>query len=199
MMESEKYTNLLRALVEKSIGRRVMRPRDFEHLAQCVNSCTGTRISVSTLKRFWGYVSGGGSWRRDTLDALSVMAGYTNWDAFVRYADSLSPEDVQSNVVMCRKVVTTELEPGDMLRVQWHPNRDCVFKYLGDSRFVVERSLNSKLNVGDEFSCSLFIENEPLYLTDLQMAGMSSRVDYVCGRDNGVNVIIIDEDDLLPE
>lgn len=196
MKENEKYTNLLRSLIEQTIGRRVMRPRDFEYLSMCISSNTGTRISVSTLKRFWGYVSGGGSWRKDTLDTLCVIIGYINWDAFVKHANSMSPEEVESNVVMCGRITSTELEAGDMLRVQWLPNRVCVFKYLGDNRFIVERSLNSKLNVGDEFTCSIFIENEPLYLTDLHMNGVKSTVSYVCGRDNGVKVIMVDEDEL---
>ena len=112
----------------------------------------------------------------------------------MEYVDNVPASSVESNVVLGERLLAQDLELGEMLRVEWQPNRVCIFKYLGDERFIVEQSVNSKLNVGDEFLCSLFIAGEPLYLSELKMKNMLSPVDYVCGRNNGVHFSVIDED-----
>lgn len=61
---------------------------------------------------------------------------------------------------------------------------------MGNSRFEVTESINSKLSVGDTFSCNLFIQNEPLYLSNLIHEGYTS-LNYVAGENNGVNIRVL--------
>lgn len=193
-MTDTDYIQLLREQMEKTIGRKILRPRDFEYLSQLIFKQTKESVSISTLKRFWGYVASSNSWRVNTLDILSAFVGYSSWDGFKEYVDNVPASSAESNIVLGERLLAQDLELGDQLRVQWQPNRVCVFKYLGDERFVVEQSTNSKLSAGDEFRCSLFIADEPLYLSDLMMKTKLSPVDYVCGRTNGVHFSVIDED-----
>ena len=191
------YIQLLREQIEKTIGRKIIHPRDFEYLSQFMFKQMKTNVSVSTLKRLWGYVASSNSWRVNTLDILCAFVGYSSWEGFRKYVDSVPASSIESNIALGERLLAQDLEPGEMLRVEWLPNRVCIFKYLGDERFVVEHSTNSKLSVGDEFLCSLFIAGEPLSLSDLMMKNKLTPVDYVCGRNNGVHFSVIDEDACL--
>lgn len=188
------YAQKLREHIERTASRKICTPRDFIYLSDDIRVRTQILISQSTLKRFWGYVDGVEP-RRSTLDALCVYAGFLSWEAFCDYVAQQDGKD-ESNPIMSSRLIAEDLEVGDMLRVLWKPNRECIFKYLGDEKFIVERSVNSKLSVGDEFACCFFIENEPLYLSDLKMGGNPNGVDYVCGRNNGIVFNVIDEDEL---
>lgn len=193
-MTDTDYIQLLREHIEKTIGRKISRPRDFEYLSQLIFKQTKESVSISTLKRFWGYVASSNSWRVNTLDILCDLVGYSSWDGFRKYVDNVPASAVESNIVLGERRLAQDLTLGELLRVEWPPNRVCIFKYLGDERFIVEQSINSKLSVGDEFQCSLFIAGEPLYLSNLMMKNKLAPVDYVCGRNNGVHFAVIDED-----
>ena len=71
------------------------------------------------------------------------------------------------------------------LTVSWKPNRRCTFRYLGNQQFIVEATENSKLKVGNTFSCSVFILGAPLYLTDLKQ-GDNAPVAFVAGKKDGL-------------
>ncbi len=49
----------LRDKIEEMTGRTMKTPRDFTWLSGQVEERTGERVSGSTLRRFWGYVSEG--------------------------------------------------------------------------------------------------------------------------------------------
>ena len=51
--------------------------------------------------------------------------------------------------------IADDLTAGDHIMVSWKPNRRCTFRYIGDGRFMVEKSENSKLKVGNTFSCGI--------------------------------------------
>ena len=61
---ADKYipeTNYLMTLVEKEFHKAVKATSDFDNLAFEIEDKTGEHISVSTLKRIWGYVKCGSS------------------------------------------------------------------------------------------------------------------------------------------
>ena len=72
----------LTAAIEASVGRRIRTPRDFAFLRQSIFARLGIYISESTLKRVWGYISGGET-RPYTLDVLSSFLGYGSWEEFI--------------------------------------------------------------------------------------------------------------------
>ena len=71
------------------------------------------------------------------------------------------------------------------LTLSWAPNRICEVRYLGQLRFVVTCSENTRLKEGDTFQCGLIIEGDPLYLSHL-LQGSDQPSNYVCGRLGGV-------------
>lgn len=75
---------LLLEKIEEQLGRKMMTPKDFDFLAVQVFEKTRQSISVSTLKRIWGYVSSKGAASETTLDILSKFAGYDSFFQFCK-------------------------------------------------------------------------------------------------------------------
>ena len=176
----------LKASVEHFVGREIKLPRDFVFLEKQVECYTDVKISQSTLKRLWGYVSCNSAPSYYVLDTLATMLGYTIWTDFVKR--SLDSES--SCRIVRRKLQMDALSLGDKIELMWSPFRVLVAEYTGDGTFVVEQSENSKLIAGDTFHCSCVIEGEPLYLTDVTHPGIEA-CDYVCGKLGGVKWRVI--------
>lgn len=181
MEYNKKDIERLTEKVEKMVGKKIEHPRDFDFLKRQVEGYTGEQLSVSTLKRLWGYVPAGSGPSHHTLDVLARMAGYTGWDMFVRCADG---DDASFRLVR-RKLFTGSLNYGDKVRLMWNPDRVVTVRYEGQDTFTVVESVNSKLRAGDTFRCTLFVDYEPLFLSDLLHPGMPVS-DYTCGRNGGV-------------
>lgn len=79
----------LRQAIEQAVGRQMQTPKDFEFLAVCIFDKTHQTVSVSTLKRLWGYTPQYATTRTATLDLLSRFIGYSSWEDF-----KASPEKV---------------------------------------------------------------------------------------------------------
>lgn len=82
----------LRNEIEQTLGHSLQTPKDFAHLCAVLFEQQHVSISVSTLKRYWGYVQSSQSYRpnRYTLRILSRFAGYADWEAFER-GDKAAP------------------------------------------------------------------------------------------------------------
>ncbi len=184
MNNNEPQLAILREAVEKSIGKKIKTPKDFDILRGHIYARVGVLMSATTLKRVWNYVDGGTP-RITTLDTLSRFAGFANWDDFKAKHGKGQP---QSNLVMSKRIsVTEDLRKGDCLLLTWLPDRKCTIRYEGNMSFSVLSSENTRLQSGDRFECSLFIEGEPLYLDNLVMKGTPNRSSaYVCGRKDGI-------------
>ncbi|MBR5728954.1 MAG: hypothetical protein IKX61_01925 [Prevotella sp.] len=59
-------------------------PKDFEFLSECIFEKFHEKISPTTLKRIWGYLSESTTPRTSTLDILSKFVGYANWKEFCK-------------------------------------------------------------------------------------------------------------------
>ena len=73
----------LKEEVERLVGRKIASPKDFDFLMRQIYGYTQELISVSTLKRMWGYVNSKSNPSKFNLDLLSRMVGFYDWDAFV--------------------------------------------------------------------------------------------------------------------
>ena len=80
----------LRLAVEQTAGRKMRTNRDFELLAESICEKTKAKISPTTLKRIWGYVSEDVRPRPYTLDQLCLYVGYEDFDAFIRHDAGLA-------------------------------------------------------------------------------------------------------------
>lgn len=171
----------LRKRIEDDLKRRMKTPADFIFLSGAIWERTHETMSPTTLKRLWGYIDGADTTRNCTLNILSKFLGYNDWDEFLENIN----KDNGSNFVKSKHIKTDDLNVGDCISVTWKPNRRCTFRYLGDQKFIVEKAENSKLKVGNTFSCGIFILGEPLYLNDL-VQDKNAPVAFVVGNKDGL-------------
>ncbi len=176
--------NLLCQSIEQSLGHRVQSPKDFDQLREHIYKRLHHLISSSTLKRVWGYTSSQSEPSRGTLDVLASFVGYGSYDDFC--AAAAKGDTDASNPVVSRHIyVGTDLDVNDRLTLSWAPDRHCRVRYLGNMQFQVEEAANTRLQAGDFFQCSLIVEGEPLYLSNLLQPGRLA-TNYVCGKRGGI-------------
>ena len=82
--QQEQALAKLRELIEGVIERKMKTPKDFEFLSECIFEKFHEKISPTTLKRLWGYLSESTTPRKSTLDILSMFVGYANWKDFCK-------------------------------------------------------------------------------------------------------------------
>ena len=172
----------LRQDVERHFGHEVTGPHDFVELCDEIAAATNERISVSTLKRLWGYVEGYDSVRLSTLGVLARYVGCRGWSEF---CDTLNSEETSEWNTESVIPVST-LRPDDRVEITWQPGRRMVAQYLGQGRFRVMERDRCKLVVGDTFSCAGMVCGERLVLTQVEHAGNNHVLTYVCGKKDGI-------------
>lgn len=71
----------LRRDIEQRMGVALQSPADFEHLIQQIWDKQHSVLSLSTIKRIWGYVQSNSAPRLSTLNTLSQFLDYADWNA----------------------------------------------------------------------------------------------------------------------
>lgn len=118
--QQEKALAKLRESVEGVVERKMKTPKDFEFLSECIFEKFHERISPTTLKRFWGYLSETTTPRKSTLDILSMFVGYDNWKNFCRaYTESTEKSESTEKEPIEEK--PTEKEEGRNRKKQLSP------------------------------------------------------------------------------
>lgn len=179
----------LKRQCEKVFCKGVVSPTDFNSLSLAIKKSTGRNISVSTLKRIWGYVNYPHRPSGEILTILSVYAGYRDWQDF-RNAESISDS---SDFLGADVIRSSELTCGNLIRIIWKPDRICILEYMGNSEFKVIQSQNSKLIKGDIFSCGVIAKGEPLICHEVRRDGDLLAQGYLAGKTDGLTSIQIME------
>lgn len=81
----DKQTARLLAEVEQRMGKKLRTPGDFDEMLLRMRMTTGDSLSLSTIKRVWGYVRSNSNTRLHTLSVLARFAGYEDWDDFLAH------------------------------------------------------------------------------------------------------------------
>lgn len=192
---TQEHIAALERAVEDQYGQTLSSPADFGGLCDSLKSTLGESLSMSTVKRLWGYVSGYESVRKSTLNTLSHYVGCRDWEDFCA---TLEHPDV-STFPTGDVVALSTLKVGDGVEVTWSPGRRIVVQYLGQGRMRVTESLRSKLTVGTTFSCAGMVNSERLTLTQVEIPGTDQALTYVCGKRGGITARVIPVNDLEPD
>lgn len=172
--------------IEQGIGREMRTPRDFDWLSSLIDGRISVRLSPTTLKRTWGYLRNPAHPSLWTLDALAQFAGYKDFNSYSSASDSAT----QSNFFEKGRIDTDQLSTGCKLRITWLPKSECVVEHQGRGSFVVTEARNTKLHVGDTFSCHLMFQGEPLFLDHVIHDGLDP-LGFIAGKRDGVNISIL--------
>lgn len=179
---SQEYKVLCDAVGQK-FGKKIQTPLDFECLEEKIAIKTKERVSASTLMRIWGYRQGV-STRQTTLDVLARFLGYADYITFCQWAPENNDEPQSDEVIACH-LRTADMTAGQQVELSWYPDRRCLVQLRKDGLYEVLEAENTKLSVGDTFRCDIFIESEPLYLSQLIHEGRPPMV-YVAGKKDGI-------------
>lgn len=195
MKENEKgeLYKSLRLAVEQRFGKGVVVSSDFVELSSKILETAGTYLAPITLRRFWSEkecACYNVAPRRSTLNILSQYVGYGSWDTFVK--DYNVAAVGSSDFILKADLPAAEVMQGSVLKLTWAPDRVVHARSMGDCMFSVLESRNSKLSVGDTFKVELFVEGEPLLLTNLVHEGQSP-TKYICGKVDGIRYKVVEE------
>ena len=191
--EKEDLYKALKLAVEQRFGKGVVVSSDFAELSAKILETTGTYLAPITLRRFWSEkecACYNVTPRRSTLNILSQYVGCGCWDNFAR--DYNVAGLGSSDFILKADLPAAEVKHGCVLELTWVPDRLVRIVSSGSSVFRVLESRNSKLSAGDTFRTELFIEGEPLLLTDLVHEG-GAPAKYVCGKVDGIRYKVFEE------
>lgn len=149
----------LKVLIEKKYGKPLSTTTDFEEFSIYLKQKMDKRISASTLKRLYGYVSDDHKPRTVTLDLLTQYIGHKNFKDFSTWLKKSTK--FNSSFFMADQLISNELEAGAEVTIGWSPNRILKLLYHGESLYEVLTSENSKLKEGDRFVTGCFIKEQP--------------------------------------
>lgn len=167
---------------EKSFGKTIVSPVDFNELSLKIKKATGKNISVSSIKRIWGYVSYPHTPTNEILSILSAYAGYRDWQDFRNAALITQSSDFIGNDIL----KSSNIKVGNRIQLRWKPDRHCIVEYIGSSEFKVIEAENSKLSAGDIFTCGVIAKGEPLICQDIRRGGDVIAEGYVAGKTDGI-------------
>jgi len=158
--------------VEARYGSKPGSPADFAELSLHIKKATSKDISPDTLSRLWGYKKGYTHVRGSVIGLLNAYARAEEESDFV-YQIAVKADDLQS---------------GQRVRIAWLPDRTAVLEYTGDYRWRVVEVINSKLHVGDTFSCRVIAQGSPLIVDNVE-CGDQFIPGYSIGGKNGLTVV----------
>jgi len=119
----------------------------------------------------------------------SFCLGFGNWNGLLEHFKLLSGEG--SGDLVGEDFCANGLNIGEVIHIEWNPNRKSLLKYLVNLRFEIIETENSKWQVGDSFSCKHFIFGKPLYVDNLtDKDGRLKSKMYVVGGDSGSNFLL---------
>lgn len=178
----------LKRLVKEKYEDTLATSTDFEVFSLMLKNKYSAAVSASTLKRLYDYVGDEHKPRMTTLNALSRYIGHPDFSGFVAWLKT-SP-CYNSSFFNADQLMSSDLRCGDEVEIGWSPNRMVRLEYLGNSRYTVIESRNSKMLFGDIFVTGCFIAEQPLYLPFLERDSERTPP-FVAGRNGGLSIVRI--------
>ena len=184
----------LKAAVEAAAGFKMSTHSDFLTLVSLIEKKMKEHISEVTLERLWNYSTR----KSDTTTerSLNVLAQFADYKSWKDFCEALRKDGkIESAFFITESVLSSNLTPGDILRLAWQPDRIITVKYLGNNRFEAIDTENSSIRPGDTFSCLMFQKGRPLYMDMFQRYGepaaSAANARYAVGQDNGLSAVEI--------
>lgn len=173
--------HILQLLKEKS-GSGLRQPSDCEFLSLDIESKTGVHIGSTTLKRLLGFAQDERTPHASTLDAIARYLGYAHWDELSQIEDKGNSNFDTTD----EEVRSASLAPGAHVEITYLPDRIVRMQYLGNQRYQVIESQNSKLLAGDEVEILNFVLHHPLLVLNVWRSG-ESLGQFTAGRVSGLS------------
>ena len=154
-------------MLKRKSGSHLRQPSDCEILSLDIESKTGVHIGTTTLKRLIGFAQDERNPHISTLDAIARYLGYAHWDELSKIEDNGNSDFDAPD----EEVRSADLQPGTSIEITYLPDRKLTFEYLGEDRYRVTTSENSKLQKGDKVEIHHFVLDHPLLVDNVWRNG----------------------------
>ncbi|MBP6454085.1 MAG: hypothetical protein ACP5OJ_02610 [Methanothermobacter sp.] len=180
--------NELIRIVEQRYGAKIKTTVDFNCLSAEISFATKRVISSSTLKRIWGYVDYNFTPRETTLDVLTKYVGFSD---YVNFTETIKKRGCNTSMFITEcKLDSLSINFDAKIKITWFPNRLVIFRNIGNNSFIVDKSVNSKLQEGDICEIDAFTKGHPLFISNIKR-GESDLMGFIAGREKGLEEVSI--------
>lgn len=185
MMEKEKALESLIQITNCNLGFIPSTPAEFSDLSATIYRKTKYRISVSSIKRLWGYVKYEGFPTKTTLNILARFNDFHDWETFYNEISYSDKAESTSAFVDGSILNAGLLTVGDVLTLKWNSNKSCTLEYIAYLRFRVIKADNIKLCTDDLCTISSICIGMPLLVSNIQR-GNAMIPAYVGAKNGGI-------------
>lgn len=149
--------------IENKLGKSIRYHSDLESLCIEIEKETKQRISLNTLKRLFGFISGVTEPRLYTLDTIAIYLGFSNWDVYLLSLDQSGNSGFNS----LQEIKIESLPIYSIVEFGYDPDRIVQVRYEGKNYFKVVSAKNSKLLANDLVEIGHFIFSYPLIILNV--------------------------------
>lgn len=173
---------LIIMLLSKQANCDVTTPHGANILRNDIEARIGEKLSINTIKRLVGVIKSDGIPRQSTRDILAGYLGFNSWKEL-----DLAISLPQSSAFYKQKpYIDAREEPSDsFLNILWEPKHGVKIKSLGDGKYLVAESLNSKLQKGDILFLTYLAKNYPMVVSEV-IRGEENLGCYIAGIERGI-------------
>lgn len=169
-MDKRDALEALVKITNENLGYEPSTPSEFNDLLWHIKKATGDSLSLSSIKRLWGYVKYNGEFSLTTLNILARFNGMKDWESFKKRIEKVVPltNDEDSVFHSDSMVDTGKYRPGEKIALRWNVGKGCVLECVSHMRFKVTKSMNIKLKEGDIVTLHTLCIGHPVYVSDIQ-------------------------------
>ena len=160
---------VIKEQIELKLGRNIRYHSDIECLCIEIEKQTKQKISLNTLKRMFGFISGISEPRLYTLDTLALYLGFANWDVYLLSLDQLGNSGFNS----LQEIRIESLPVYSVVEFGYEPDRVVRVRFESQNNFTVISAKNSKLQENDLVEITNFVLNYPLIILNVLRDGKS--------------------------
>lgn len=175
-------------ITNNSLGYIPSTPTEFNELSREIQKKTGRSLSLSSIKRIWGYVRYEGFPSVTTLTTLAQYNDFKDWESFVVTCSGNS--SFNSGFMDDDVIDPGSLNVGDRILLGWGRDKMCEMECISPARFQVNESRNIKLAVGDTFTLHTLCKGHPLYISDIDRSGIRVPA-YIGAKKGGIITITV--------
>ena len=172
-------------MLGRKLGNRLRQAADCDRLALDTYSITGERLGSTTLKRLLGFVDDERKTYVSTLDSIANYLGYNSWQELEKVEDTGNSDFAY----ISEEIVSSRLDIGDIITLSYLPDRHLGIKYVGNSQYLVTKSIESKLKKSDIITVGSKLPNYPLHVSKVIRNG-ENLGEFVAGKIGGVTNIV---------
>ena len=185
----DKVLELLRhSYFKQSKNKELITDKDYNNFSEDVANVTGhgNPLHCNTWKRVFRHLTKpDGTPFEPSANTCRIIADYlgcNSWDELIKNLDEtyeyIMSGNANNNISTILPPDSTDimiksLKKGDIIEVNYHPNRVVLLEFIRKDWYKVVSSKNSTLEQGDTINISMFTIGYPLMVSDLVRNGVS--------------------------